>query len=61
MKTDAISKGTFYIILSLGAFLMLFPFFWMISTSLMTPSEINAQNPRVWLPSVPQWGNYARA
>jgi len=61
MRTEAISKGTFYIILSLGAFLMLFPFFWMVSTSLMTPSEINAQNPRVWLPAIPQWGNYARA
>ena len=58
---DAISKGTIYVLLLLGAVLMLFPFLWMLSTSLMTASEINAQDPRVWIPSVIQWGNYARA
>jgi multiple sugar transport system permease protein len=58
---DAISKGTIYVLLSLGAVLMLFPFLWMISTSLMTPAEINAQNPRVLIPSVLQWENFARA
>jgi len=58
---DAISKGTIYVLLLLGALLMLFPFLWMLSTALMTPAEINAQNPRVWFPSSLQWGNFARA
>jgi len=56
-----ISKGIIYALLILGSLLMLFPFLWMISTSLMTASEINAQNPRVWIPEVLQWGNFVRA
>lgn len=47
-----------YLVLILGAVLAVLPFFWMVSTSLMTLGEtINRQ----WLPKVPQFGNYAEA
>lgn len=47
-----------YVILILGAFVAILPFYWMVSTSLMTLGEtINRQ----WLPKVPQFQNYADA
>jgi multiple sugar transport system permease protein len=48
-----------YGILVLGAALMLLPFEWMVVASLMAPHEIMAR-PLVWMPAVPQLGNYAR-
>ncbi len=47
-----------YLILILGAIVAILPFFWMVSTSLMTLGEtINRQ----WLPEVPQFENYSEA
>jgi multiple sugar transport system permease protein len=47
-----------YLILIFGAVLAIIPFFWMVSTSLMTLGEtINRQ----WLPKVPQLSNYQQA
>ncbi len=47
-----------YLILILGAIVAILPFFWMVSTSLMTLGEtINRQ----WLPKVPQFENYSVA
>lgn len=47
-----------YAILILGAVVSIIPFFWMVSTSLMTLGEtINRQ----WLPDVPQFVNYVEA
>ncbi len=47
-----------YLILIAGAVLAILPFFWMVSTSLMTLGEtIN----RRWLPAVPQFSNYVEA
>ena len=47
-----------YLILILGAIVAILPFFWMVSTSLMTLGEtINRQ----WLPKVPQLENYSEA
>lgn len=47
-----------YLILIIGAFIAILPFFWMISSSLMTLGEtIN----RRWVPAVPQFENYAEA
>jgi ABC-type glycerol-3-phosphate transport system permease component len=47
-----------YLILIIGAILAIIPFFWMVSTSLMTLGEtINRQ----WLPKVPQFSNYQQA
>jgi ABC-type glycerol-3-phosphate transport system permease component len=47
-----------YLILIVGAVAMVLPFFWMVSTSLMTLGEtINRQ----WLPKAPQFVNYMEA
>lgn len=52
------NKSLVYVILLIGAILALVPFFWMISTSLMTLGEtIN----RKWLPAIPQAVNYIQA
>lgn len=59
-KKDTAEKSmdTFaHIVLILGAFIMFFPFFWMISTSLKTYAETIIFPPSLW-PSVPQWSNY---
>jgi ABC-type glycerol-3-phosphate transport system permease component len=47
-----------YAILILGAVIAIYPFFWMISTSLMTLGETILKKP---LPNTPQWGNYEEA
>jgi ABC-type glycerol-3-phosphate transport system permease component len=47
-----------YVFLILGSFLAFFPFFWMVSASLMNLTEAGS---RAILPRVPQWGNYLRA
>lgn len=47
-----------YLILISGVFIAILPFFWMISTSLMTLGEtINKK----WWPDVPQFSNYVEA
>ncbi|MFS0562790.1 carbohydrate ABC transporter permease [Terribacillus sp. 179-K 1B1 HS] len=60
MRKEALSKGTIYVLLSLGSILMLLPFVWMISTSLKNPNEVMAMPP-VWIPSEWQFGNYESA
>lgn len=47
-----------YIILILGAAVAIVPFFWMVSTSLMSLGETIS---RQWLPDVPQVQNYVQA
>ncbi|HBO33909.1 MAG TPA: ABC transporter permease [Anaerolineaceae bacterium] len=47
-----------YAILLLGAIVFIFPFFWMISSSLMTLGETIT---RSLMPKVPQWVNYVDA
>lgn len=47
-----------YVVLIAGAIVFIFPFFWMISNSLMTLGETAT---RVLLPKVPQWSNYLDA
>lgn len=47
-----------YGVLIFAAVIALIPFFWMISTSLMTLGETQV---RRWLPAVPQFQNYAEA
>ncbi len=42
------------------ACVFMLPIFWMASTSLKLPQDIFAWPPE-WLPSTPQWGNYAEA
>ena len=55
-----LGRGLIFLILVAGAFVFLFPFLWMLSTSLKTPQEIVATQ-TVWIPSHPQWKNYAEA
>jgi ABC-type glycerol-3-phosphate transport system permease component len=47
-----------YVILSIGVVIVIVPFLWMISTSLMTLGEATG---RAILPKVPQWDNYSEA
>ncbi len=46
-----------YAVLIAGALVMMFPFIWMLLTSLKTLSEAIAIPPQ-WLPESPQWENY---
>lgn len=46
-----------YLLLALGAFVMLFPLFWMVATSLKPLPETRVYPP-VWLPMPPRWANY---
>ena len=47
-----------YLILFMGVLLALLPFFWMLSSSLMTYGETAT---RQWIPDIPQWSNYTEA
>ena len=55
---SAAGKFILYLILIIGAIIAFFPFFWMISTSLMTIGETIQ---RKLIPSVPQFENYVEA
>ena len=46
-----------YAVLIAGALVMMFPFIWMLLTSLKTLPEAIAIPPQ-WLPESPQWENY---
>ena len=49
-----------YALMTVLALLFMLPIFWMASTSLKLPREIFAWPPE-WIPSAPQWSNYAEA
>jgi ABC-type glycerol-3-phosphate transport system permease component len=51
-------QAAMYALLITFAIVAIIPFFWMISTSLMTHNETIQ---RQWLPTDPQFGNYAQA
>lgn len=53
-----LGKAALYLILLVGAVIFIFPFFWMISNSLMTLGETIT---RQLVPKVPQWINYKDA
>jgi multiple sugar transport system permease protein len=46
-----------YVILTLGAITMVFPFLWMISTAFKPPSEVEAYPP-YWIPKTPTIANF---
>jgi len=52
-----IKKVLAYLLISIGAVIMLFPFLWMVSTSLKPNAEIFALPPKL-LPETIQWENY---
>ena len=49
-----------YLILAVGAVIMIFPFFWMVISSLKTAAEVNTTPPTFW-PSDLVFSNYAYA
>jgi len=49
-----------HLVLFAGACLYLFPFVWMLSTSLKSPNEVMT-NPPIWIPKVIMWQNYPDA
>ena len=55
MKTDLIKKLIIYLILALGAIIMIFPFYWMVSGAFKSNAEYFSFPP-VWFPS--NWFNF---
>ncbi|MFN8440144.1 MAG: carbohydrate ABC transporter permease [Caldilineaceae bacterium] len=49
-----------YVLLLLGGFIMVIPFFWLLTSSLKAPSKIYVLPPQ-WIPSPIQWQNYPTA
>ncbi|RLL86658.1 carbohydrate ABC transporter permease [Mesotoga sp. H07pep.5.4] len=47
-----------YVIISLIGFIMVYPFIWLLSSSLMTVREFVSVPPKL-VPEAPQWGNYS--
>lgn len=47
-----------YLIMGLVSLLVLFPYYWMVCTSLKTPARIFVTPPQ-WWPDPVKWGNYA--
>ena len=60
LVTTVAQQLVLYLILICGAIIVLFPFYWMLSTSLKPPSEI-VTYPIKWIPSRLIWSNYPRA
>lgn len=57
-KRNASDKATFMIVLVLVTVFMMFPFFWMLRTSLTPATEIMLSPPR-WIPSRTAFENYS--
>ena len=49
-----------YTLLALGALIMVFPFFWMLLSSVKTAAEVNTMPPTFW-PAEPVFENYTFA
>ena len=60
MDTRKISRFFVYFFLTLGALIMLLPFFWMFSSAFKTTQEINRFPPQ-WFPSRLSLDNFKRA
>ena len=56
----ALSTGGIYLFLCLMALIVLFPFYWMIISSLKTLDEYRMSKPTFW-PMLIMWSNYAEA
>lgn len=57
---DRLARIMKYVVLTIGAFMVFFPFLWMLTTSLKTGAESIAIPP-ILFPEEAQWGNYAKA
>ena len=61
MNRDLIKKIFIYLILIIGALIMVFPFYWMISRSLMTVDEYSTFPP-IWIPkNIFNFSNFVEA
>jgi len=64
MTTYRLQRGlgrmSLYVVLIVGAVVMLLPFFWMLSTSFKTLVDA-MRIPPIWIPSPLQWQNYPAA
>lgn len=54
------ASGLLYTLLVLGAFVMIAPFLWMVSSSLKSQYQVFAIPP-VWIPQDPLWSHYPEA
>ena len=59
-RTRALERSVIHVILLVGSFSMLFPLYWMISTSLKPQHEVFLLPP-TWFPSDFQWIHYRQA
>ncbi|GGE25812.1 sugar ABC transporter permease [Pullulanibacillus camelliae] len=57
---EIIYKTFIYLLLILISLIMIFPFYWLIRSALMTQVEVFTM-PVKWLPSIPQWSNFKEA
>lgn len=57
---DRLARIMKYVVLTIGAFMVFFPFLWMLTTSLKTGAESIAIPP-ILFPEEAQWENYAKA
>lgn len=55
-----VQRFTLYVLLFAGCAIMLFPFFWMLTTSFKTQAE-TLRIPPQWIPSAFRWQNYVDA
>ena len=60
MSPISLRKVVSYLVLTVGAVIILIPFIWMVSTSLKPPTELFIYPPRLF-PSVIRWQNYIEA
>lgn len=56
---DVVAYAIIYLILGVVCFSCVFPFFWMVTSSLKYAHEVNSFTLRIF-PEVPQWSNYAQ-
>ncbi|MDT8718969.1 carbohydrate ABC transporter permease [Clostridium sp. 19966] len=55
-----VAKIVLYLLLIIGSIIMVLPFYWMVTTSLKTPSEI-VKMPPMWIPISFKWSNFVEA
>lgn len=60
MRKRLLPKVCLHMILILGAVTMVFPFLWMVLTSLKTVTESTSMNPFVFFPRELHWENFAK-
>lgn len=60
-KTKAVVKGLTYAMLTIWAIIVIFPFFWMILTSIKSYGSYNAESTPKFYPSDPTLNNYVTA